>query len=142
MFSVGVSASADSAGSMLPNVAPAPSPADPLRNFRREKPSEPFPLIVILAPSCLLRLSHRRIPAPENPRDVPEHILMALERTHQPAIDDKQLAGHIPAILGCEKDHRTRDIFGITGPAQRYLALVHIQVDEFGGLGFIDPAHD
>ena len=57
---------------------------------------------------------------------------MALKRTHQPAIDDKQLAGHIAAIFGCKKDHRARDIFRITGPAQRYLALIHVQFDEFG----------
>src|SRR5207237_5623578 len=96
MFSVGVSARADSEGARLLSAAPAPRLADLSRNFRREKPFEPFRFIVIFVPPCwFLWPSYHRI----------------LVRAHQPAIDDEQLAGHIAAIARCEKDDRARNIF-------------------------------
>src|SRR5277367_2503692 len=113
MFNVGTSASATPAGSMPASAAPAPSPAEFLRNLRREKPYLSIPVFVMFEPSCLLRLSHCR-------------VSMALERAHQSAIDDKKLAGHVPAVFRCQEDDRARYVFRIAGAAQRYLALGHV----------------
>src|SRR5438477_9929599 len=59
MSSVGASARAATAGSKPPSAAPAPSPADLLRNRRREKPPGPCLFIAISSlPDVMLSLKN------------------------------------------------------------------------------------